>query len=100
MIIARTPPPPMEVQIIEVTDPDELARIRARMDRAAKNSNYWNSNASALFDRYRGQYVCVAGEQFFIAPSAVEADALAAAAHPEDDGRFLMHIPKEKMVRI
>ncbi|MBL8794882.1 MAG: hypothetical protein JNM56_13315 [Planctomycetia bacterium] len=100
MIVARTPPPPIEVEIIEVTDPAELARMRAQQERSTKNTNYWNAHAATLFDQHRGRYVCVAGEQFFIADSAREADAMAIAAHPDDDGRFLMYFPKEKMVRI
>jgi glutathione S-transferase len=100
MIVSRTPPPPMEVQFIEVTDPDELARIGAQQERFKKNTNYWNAHAANLFDQHRGRYVCVAGEQFFIADTAIAAQTLALAAHPEDDGRFLVHVPREKLVRI
>jgi hypothetical protein len=44
--------------------------------------------------------VCIAGEELFVAETPQEAVALAEAAHPEDDGRFVRYIPKEKMARI
>ncbi|HEV8711216.1 MAG TPA: hypothetical protein VGX03_00090 [Candidatus Binatia bacterium] len=50
--------------------------------------------------RYRGKCICIAGEELFVADTPEEAIAQAAAAHPEDDGRFVRYIPREKLARI
>jgi hypothetical protein len=92
--------PPPVIEFIQVTDPGELAKIRTRQERARRNDAYWNAHAFELFAHEKGKYVCVAGEQFFVADTATNAEALAIAAHPDDDGRIVMHIPNEKMLRI
>jgi hypothetical protein len=84
----------------EVTDPAELARARAQWERFDRNSAWLQAHASEVYTRHRGRCICVAGEELFVADTADEALALAAAAHPEDDGSFVRYIPKEKLPRV
>jgi uncharacterized protein (DUF433 family) len=96
MIISNQPQIVME----EVTDPVELAKARAQDERFARNSAWLQGHAKEVYTRYRGKCICVAGEELFVADTPQEAYALAAAAHPEDDGSFVRYIPREKVARI
>jgi len=80
----------------EVTDPDDLARARAQRERFDKNAAWLQAHAAEVYTRYRGKCVVIAGEELFAADTPEEAWALAAAAHPEDDGSFIRYIPREK----
>jgi len=84
----------------EVTDPDDLARARAQRERFDKNAAWLQAHAAEVYTRYRGKCVVIAGEELFAAETPEEAWALAAAAHPEDDGSFIRYIPREKVAWI
>lgn len=84
----------------EVTDPAELARARAQRARFDRNWAWFQAHASEVYSRYRGKCICIAGEELFAADTPEEALALATAAHPEDEGRFVHSIPREKVARI
>jgi hypothetical protein len=84
----------------EVTDPDELAKARGQDERFERNWAWFQAHTSELYTQYRGKCICIAGEELFVADTPAEALALATAAHPEDDGRFVHYIPREKVVRI
>jgi hypothetical protein len=84
----------------EVTDPAELAKARARRERFDRNAAWLQAHAAEVYPRYRGKCICIAGEELFVADTPEEVLALASAAHPEDDGRFLRYIPREKVARI
>ena len=84
----------------EVTDPEELARARAQRERFDRNSAWLQAHAADVYAYYRGKCICVAGEELFAADTPEEAYALATAAHPEDDGSFVLYIPREKVARI
>lgn len=84
----------------EVTDPDDLARARAQRERFDKNAAWLQAHAAEVYTRYRGKCVVIAGEELFAAETPEEAWALAAAAHPEDDGSFIRYIPQEKVAWI
>jgi hypothetical protein len=92
----KVPPIVME----EVTDPEELAKARAQRQRFDRNSAWLQAHVAEIYTRYRGKCICIAGEELFVADTPKEALALATAAHPEDDGRFLRYIPREKLDRI
>lgn len=64
------------------------------------NAAWLQVHATEVYTRYRGKCICIAGEELFAADTPEEVLALATAAHPEDDGRFLHYIPREKMARI
>ena len=84
----------------EITDPKELAKAHAQRNRFDQNSAWLQAHITEVYSRYRGKCICVAGGEIFVADSPEEALALATAAHPEDDGRFLRYIPQEKVARI
>ena len=84
----------------EVTDPVEIAAARARWERAERNSAWLQAYVPEVYCRHRGKFICVAGAELFVADTPEAVFALAKAAHPEDDGRLLRYIPKEKVARI
>ncbi len=84
----------------EVTDPEEVARARVQRKRFDRNWAWFQAHAAEVYSRYRGKCICIAGEELFVADTPEEALALATAAHPEDDGRFVHYIPREKVARI
>jgi hypothetical protein len=96
MIIAKQSPVVMEI----VTDPVELAKARARRERFDRNWDWFKTQIPELYEKHRGRYFCVAGQELFVADTVAEVLALATAAHPEDDGRFAEYVPRERMVRI
>ena len=74
----------------EVTDPEELAKARAQRERADRNAAWLQANASEVYSRNRGKHICVAGEELFVADTVEDVLARAKAAHPDDDGRFVL----------
>lgn len=84
----------------EVTDPEERAKAQAQRERFDRNSAWLQAHAAEVYSRCRGKCICIAGEELFVADTPEEALALATAAHPEDNGRFLRYIPREKVARI
>jgi len=84
----------------EVTDPEELAKARAQRQRFDHNSAWLQAHVTEVYACYRGKCVVIAGEELFVADTPEDAWALAAAAHPEDDGSFIRYIPREKVARI
>jgi hypothetical protein len=92
----QRPPIVMEV----VTDPEELRKARKQDEQFERNLAWLRCHAAEVYSQHRGKCICIAGEQVFVADSAEEAMALAKAAHPEDEGRFLRYIPREKVPRI
>jgi hypothetical protein len=84
----------------EVTDPVVLAKARAQDERFERNWAWFQAHAEAIYKAHRGKCICIAGEQLFVADTPEEVLAMAKAAHPDDDGRFTLIIPKERMTRI
>jgi len=96
MSAQQRPPVVME----EVTDPEELAKARALREKFDRNWAWFQAHVPEIYSRYRGKCICIAGEELFAADTPEEVIALATAAHPEDEGRFVHYIPREKLVRI
>jgi len=84
----------------EVTDSDELAKARAQDERFERNSAWLQAHIAEVYSRHRGKCICIAGEELFVADTPQEVIDLANAAHPEDNGKLLRSIPKEKMARV
>jgi hypothetical protein len=84
----------------EVTDPTALARAREQDARFERNWAWFTAHAAEIYEAHRGRCVCVAGQELFAADTAAEALARAKAAHPEDDGRFTLQIPRDRTARI
>src|SRR5437879_1989811 len=94
------PRPHSDLVIEEVTDPVEVAKARVQRERFERNSAWLQAHAPEVYSRHRGQCICVAGQELFVADTPEEVLARATAAHPEDDGRFLHYIYRERMERI
>jgi hypothetical protein len=84
VIFSRTPVPEVTVEI--ETDPVEIERSRAQQAQADANWDWLRSRLVELAVGNRGRYLCVAGQQAFIADTPVEARRLAREAHPDDKG--------------
>ena len=91
--------PPLIV-MEEVTDPGELEQAHAQDARFVRNWAWFEAHAADIYAAHRGQCICIAGEELFVAPTPEAALALAQAAHPEDNGRFTRLIPLERIARI
>lgn len=91
--------PGIQVVMEEETDPVELAKARAQQERFERNWAWMEAHAAEVY-RHRGKFICIAGQQLFVADTVEEVLALAKAAHPEDDGRFTRYIPTERVARI
>jgi len=91
-------PPAIVMQ--EVTEPQELAEARARRNRFDRNEAWLQARAAEIYKCHRGRYICIAGEDLFVADTPEAAYASAKSAHPEDDGLFVRYIPKEKLPRV
>ncbi|NOT53541.1 MAG: hypothetical protein HOP18_02950 [Deltaproteobacteria bacterium] len=91
----QIPPVIME----EMTDPEELAKAQIQDARFDRNWTWFKTHSAEVY-AHRGKCICVAGEELFVADTPEEVVALSEAAHPEDDGRLVQYIPKEKAVRI
>jgi hypothetical protein len=86
--LTDTSPPPT-ITVGEVTNAAEIARARQRREQADRNWNWLRQHLEELAPANRGRYVCVAGEEAFIADDPAEARRLARAAHPDDEGSVL-----------
>jgi hypothetical protein len=87
------------IEVSHTTDSAELATAREQHERFQRNLDWLEAHADEVY-RHRGKHVCIAGQELFVADTAPEALALAKAAHPDDDGRYLRFIPKERLPRI
>jgi hypothetical protein len=96
MIAVRSP----QLVMTEVTEPEENARIKAQRERFRKNSDWFQGHVPQVYAQHRGRFICVAGQELFVADTAPQVVATARKAHPEDDGLLLRYIPREKMERV
>lgn len=91
---------PGPLVMTEVTDPGEMARIKAQRERFRRNADWLQARIPQIYGEHRGKHICVAGQELFVADTAPEVLAMARLAHPEDDGLLLRYIPRKKMERI
>jgi len=90
----------MPVVMEQMTDPGELAMALSQEERFQRNSEWLQAHVAEVYSRHRGRCICVAGQQLFVGDTPEAAIALAIAAHPDDDGRLLRYIPRERMARV
>jgi hypothetical protein len=91
---------PIPIVMEEVTDPEEIARFRARMAQAERNSAWLQAHAHEIYTQHRGKFFVVSGGELFVGDTPEEVLALAKAAHPEDEGSLIRYIYPKKMARI
>lgn len=84
----------------EVTDPEELAKARGQDERFEQNSTWLQAHITEVYSLHRGKCICIAGEELFAAETPQEVIALANVAHPEDTGKLLRYVPREKVARV
>ena|SRR5436190_18549303 len=94
---STTDPP---IVMTMVTDPEEIARMNAQWEQADKNAAWLEQHVEEIYAQNRGKYLCVSGQEAFIADTPQEAVGAARAKHPDDRGYLLRFIPLEKRVRI
>lgn len=93
------PHPPIE--IMEVTDPREIAEARVQHEQFDRNSRWLQEHIPEVYAPCnRGKIVCIAGQEAFFGDDVREVVARANAAHPQDKGWFTRRIPREKVVMI
>jgi hypothetical protein len=88
------------LEIEEVTDPAEIARIREAHEAFQRNVDWVTSHWPDLLPQALGRFVAVAGQEAFIADTGAEARAMALAAHPEERGLFCQYVLPHKGPRI
>jgi hypothetical protein len=90
----------LKVIMEEVTDPAELVQAQAQRERFDRNWAWFKARGTEVYESFRGQCVVIAGEEIFTAYEPEASWAMAKAAHPEDDGSFIIYVPCEKVARI
>jgi hypothetical protein len=89
------------VEMVEaVMDPEEFAEAAARRAQADRNAAWFQEHVGELYLKYRGNYVCVAGQQSFGGQDPYEVLARARAAHPDDQGCYLHYVPRKRLPRV
>ncbi len=88
------------IEMVEVTDPDEIAKARRRREQFDRNIAWLEAHAAEIYPKNRGKCICIAGQELFVGDTVEEAVAQATAAHPNDEGWFTAYIPKIKAARI
>jgi hypothetical protein len=84
----------------EVTDSAEVSKARIRREKFDRNFAWFRAHAPEVYEHHRGKFICISGQEVFAATTSEDAIAQAAAAHPEDEGRFVQYISLEKMARV
>jgi hypothetical protein len=86
--------------MVEITDAQEAAKMKAQRERFRKNSDWLQAHIPEVYAQHRGKHICVAGQELFVADTAPQVVAMARQAHPHDDGLLLRYIPREKLERV
>jgi len=83
-----------------VNDAEELAEAGKRREQFDRNCQWLQQHVSEVYRQHRGQFICIAGGELFVADTVEDAVGQALAAHPNDQGWFTRYIPKQKVARI
>jgi hypothetical protein len=100
MVIASAPLDDRAELLDSPLDALELERSRDRRAQCDCNWAWFQSQIDELGKSYFGKYVCIAGQHAFAADSSKQACQAAAAAYPEDRGRFVYYFPRHRLPRI
>jgi hypothetical protein len=76
-------------------DPESIRRMACYR----RNREWLGGRGASFFEPFRGRYVAAAEGEVFVADDALEAQRLARAKYPEEEP-FIIHIPREKLLRI
>jgi hypothetical protein len=86
--------------IEQVSDEHETARIQAQDERHRRNNAWLQAHWGDILPQARGQFLAVAGQEAFIAPTPEAAWTWVDTAHPEDDGAIVQYVRSETGPRI
>jgi hypothetical protein len=87
--------------IIEAIDDDARSGpARGQIERGWRNLNWLTANWATLLPQAQGRFVAVAGQESFLADSAVAAWAWAKSDHPNDDGAIVQYVRQDQGPRI
>ncbi len=86
--------------IKEMTDPEQIERFWAQLERMRRNSDWLQAHWADVLPEARGRHLAVAGQEAFIADTGEEAWAAAMAAYPDDNGALLQYVRPERGPRI
>ena len=75
---------PQPLVMVEVTDPEEIAKIKAQRERGRKNSDWLQAHVPQVYGQHRGKCICVAGQELFVADTAPERPLSIAFFHPDE----------------
>jgi hypothetical protein len=92
--------PKLDVQLGVPPVGNEGEVIRAREERARKNSQWLQTHWDQLLPQALGKFLAVAGEEAFIADTAQQAWAAAAQKHPEDDTATVQYVSPRSGPRV
>lgn len=92
---------PETIEMIEASDPDDIAAAQKRREQFDRNSDWLVAHFAEVYTpENRGKFICIAGEQAFVGDVVNDAVGRATAAHPSDHGWFTRYIPQEKVPRV
>lgn len=95
MVVAKPQSVPrIEIELID--DPAEMAESQREAEQFKRNWEWLKANASEIYPRYRGKYICVAEQEVFASDDPEEAWQLAESAHPDDEGVFSLYLPLKR----
>ena len=96
----RQQPSDSKIEMFVVTDEAELREAQERHEQFKQNSDWLQANVPEVYSKHRGRFICIAGQELFVADTVQDAIAEATTAHPGDKGWFTRFIPLEKIARI
>src|SRR5947208_1610705 len=103
MAVETTPsagPVQSRATLTRLTDPAEIAGIRAFHEQLARNLRWLGEHWADLLPEAVGKYVAVAGEQAYVAGSRAEAESLARKDHPDEVGMVVQFVRPDAGPRV
>lgn len=82
------------------TDPEEMAHFENDWQKLERNAAWLDAHAGEIYREHRDRFICVAGEELFVAETPEQVLAEAKAKHPDDNGRLVRYIPKQRRTNV
>jgi len=102
-MIHLTPADGLPKPTVEFGEPPtgpEAEAVRARQERARRNSQWLQTHWQELLPRALGKFVAVAGEEAFVADTPQQAWTWATQKHPEDDTATVQYVSPQLGLKI
>ena len=85
-VVGKSRLPELAVMSLEQPSPEEMAESRRRGAIFKRNEEWFAAHVRELYDKYAGQFLCVAGGEVFAGADAKEVYSRAATKYPEESG--------------